>query len=374
MMTGSFPSPVTSTIRRKFLAAGAVSAIFGTLLLFLSPRGPIPWSQEMLEAAHIMDSALVAISRHCQDRGFTMAQGVFPDPGPGSRGECLLGPEYSPLFTSLGQIEAKRSTLTPDMAGLLVHLLARAGVGSGDRVAIGASGSFPGLLVAVVAAVKALDAKPVPILSLGASSFGATRPDFHILDLYRFLQAEGFVSAEVAAVSLGGARDVGSDLDPEFRAELVRSLAGIGANLIQEPDLPRNVARRMDRYGSVSAFVNIGGAEANLGTSPRILEVPPGLVEGSKSLPPESRRGVLFEMQARGIPVVHLLHVRGLVLRYGLPWDPLPIPPPGTANLHEGGEDRGAWFWPLTVAYFGILLLIGLGWPGRGGWGRPTGG
>ena len=46
--------------------------------------------------------------------------------------------------------------------------------------------------------------------------------------------------------------------------------------------------------------------------------------------PPLPDRGVLFEMAAQGTPVIHLLHVRGLALRYGLPWDPIPLPAPGT--------------------------------------------
>ena len=40
-------------------------------------------------------------------------------------------------------------------------------------------------------AVEAKGALPVTILSLGASSYGATRPEFHLLDLHLLLLAAG---------------------------------------------------------------------------------------------------------------------------------------------------------------------------------------
>ena len=57
----------------------------------------------------------------------------------------------------------------------------------------------------------------------------------------------------------------------------------------------------MEIYGSPAAFVNVGGAEANLGISPRILDVPPGLSE-ELELPPEEERGVLSRWQRRASP------------------------------------------------------------------------
>jgi poly-gamma-glutamate system protein len=257
----------------------------------------------------------------------------------------------------MGQLEAKRTTITPDVAGLLVHLLSEAGVGEGDRVAVGASGSFPALLVATLTAVEALGAEPVTILSLGASSFGATRPAFHLMDLYELLEAGGFVSTPVAAVSLGGSGDVGAEFDAAFREGLLRELLEGDVLVLQDPDLRSNVAERMALYGISAAFVNIGGAEVNLGISPRVLNVPPGLVD-HLDLPPVNQRGVLFEMASRGVPVIHLLHVRGLALRYGLPWDPLPLPEAVTTRFSDAQKGKNLWFWLLTGAYLGALALV----------------
>jgi poly-gamma-glutamate system protein len=266
-------------------------------------------------------------------------------------------------------LEAKRTSLHPDLAGLLVHLLEGAGVRSGDTVALGASGSFPGLLLAGLAAVKALEARPVSILSLGASSFGATRPELHLLRIYRIFQDGGIVDVPPAAVSLGGEGDVGGGLSQVLREELRRAVSDAGVPLLEFPDLAENVAHRMEIYGRPAAFVNAGGAEANLGTSPAVLGLPPGLllpagIRWDGEIPGRARRGVLFEMLARDVPVLHLLHIRGLALRHGLPWDPVPLPEPGTAPLLSGSSGTGVGLWTITAGYLlglGLVLL----WPRR---------
>jgi hypothetical protein len=37
----------------------------------------------------------------------------------------------------------------------------------------------------------------------------------------------------------------------------------------------------------------------------------------------------MWIMSARGVPVVHLLHVEGIARSFGLPIDPVPLPHPG---------------------------------------------
>jgi poly-gamma-glutamate system protein len=305
----------------------------------------------MLRASRAMDEVIASLRGHCEEEGLVLD--ALNDPN----GTCLIGPELSPLFTTLGQLEAKRTSTNPDFAGLIARLLMDAGVGAGDRVAIGASGSFPGLLVAALAAVEALGGEPVTVLSLGSSSFGATRTDFHLLDLHRFMEDGGWVSRRPAAVSLGGSGDSGAGFDPDFRRSLIQEIRHEGIPLLDAPDLRANVVERMAVYGEPAAFINIGGAEANLGTSPKILEVPPGLSE-EMALPPLQQRGVLFEMAARGVPVIHLLHVQGLALRYGLPWDPIPLPGPGESGFRDSQREKGLTFWVVTACYFLALSIV----------------
>jgi poly-gamma-glutamate system protein len=354
------------------------------LLRLLAPGPAIPWTPEMLEAAGTMQEALSVVAGHCREAGIPLEPLADPN------ATCLVGPEMGELFTTLGQVEAKRTTLMPDMAGLLVHLLQEAGVSRGDTVAVGASGSFPGLMVATVAAVEALGAHPLTVLSLGASSFGATRAEFHLLHLHELLREAGVFSASAAAVSLGGSRDAGTQFEPPVREGLVREVEERGLPLMLEESLAASVDRRMELYlgaapgaegggdplgggvpgpgvgtvapgepgaGRVAAFVNIGGSDTNMGRSPWILSLPPGLVKEVR-LPPPQERGVLHAMAARGVPVIHLLHVRGLSMRYGLPWDPIPLPAPGSTSIRDETRGKGWVFWVLTIGYLGGLVLV----------------
>jgi hypothetical protein len=102
----------------------------------------------------------------------------------------------------------------------------------------------------------------------------------------------------------------------------------------------------------IRAFINIGGAWANLGESPRVLELEPGLVEAT-ALPQKEERGVLFEMANRGTPIIHLLFIRGLSERYGLPWDPTPLPEPGHGDIHRKARLGGPVF-----SFVGSLYLV----------------
>jgi hypothetical protein len=80
------------------------------------------------------------------------------------------------------------------------------------------------------------------------------------------------------------------------------------------------------------------------------------------SIPPKAERGVLFEMAARNVPIIHLLYIKGLALQYGLPWDPIPLPEPvdsGSFDLKSNNDFR---FWVIAGIYFAILIgLVGYG-------------
>ncbi|MBR5668756.1 MAG: poly-gamma-glutamate system protein, partial [Spirochaetales bacterium] len=92
----------------------------------------------------------------------------------------LIGPAYSPLMTTMGDIAAKRTSLDPNFAAVLVKYFVNAGLKQGDTVAIGSSGSFPALAIASICACNALGLKAEVIVSIGASTYGATRVELSL--------------------------------------------------------------------------------------------------------------------------------------------------------------------------------------------------
>lgn len=319
-------------LNRNVTIAGAVSLVLFVAIHTLSPNRPLAYSDQMINAARLMEKAITIVGSEHEKSGFEIDETIDPNH------TGLVGPENSELTTTLGNLEAKRTTTNPNMAGLLVHLLHQAGVTAGDTIAVGCSASFPALMIAALAAAQAMEVHSVVILSLGASSYGGTHLDFNVFSIYKLLMSEGVFTVPPAAVSLGGENDVGHDFKPEIKEQLRNQIQQSGVPFLYEPDLRRNVAARMKIYqgrspaNRIAAFINIGGSSANLGASALTLEVKPGLNK-NVSLPATSERGVLFEMAAQEVPCIHLLFIKGLAMKYGLPWDPIPLPKPGASQL-----------------------------------------
>ncbi len=330
----------------------SLSLLFLVLAKLFGER-PLPERGQMLRASSLMQTAIETIG-HCQKE-----MGVVVNPDEDINQTGLIGLETSSITTSLGNLAAKRTTANPNFAGLVVRLLYGAGIRSGDPVAIGASSSFPALIVATLCAVEALGGRSLLICSLGASQWGANRPDFSWLEIQECLRLSGTVGTEPIVVSLGGEGDVGKDMSPAGRAYLTRKAEEAGVPFLADPNLETNVRKRLSLYQAaagrmaIKAFVNIGGGYANMGTDSEILKVSPGLAIFSR-IPPPQQRGVIFEMAARGVPVIHLLYVKGLCDRYGLPWDPRPLPQPGQGQIFRA---KAVAIFPFS-ALAGVYLLV----------------
>lgn len=239
----------------------------------------------------------------------------------------LVGAELTPLVTTLGSLEAKRLAVSPRWAGELVLRLHRAGVGEGDVVAASFSGSFPGLDLAVVSACAELRATLVAVSSVTASTWGATEPGFTWPEMEARLVAAGLVPRASVAVSAGGDDDAATDLEPEGRALAERiaraSAAALGAEHLAPASLEESIRRRLDLYARhskgrpLSLYVNSGGNQASLGRSSSFLRLRTGFLRGMPFDVGEER-GVMARLAARGIPVLHLLNVRDLALRWGV--------------------------------------------------------
>ena len=333
-----------------------------SLLIFVLARA-IPFKQEekvkkeMIRASEIMEEALAAL-RECR-----MERNIPIDRESDFNQTGLIGVKYSQTTISLGGLEAKRTASNPNFAALIVYLLNRAGVRRGDTVAAGASSSFPSLIVATLSASKSMGLKLLMISSLGASQWGANNPDFHWLDMQSCLQEAGLFEIQPIAISLGGERDTGKDMSPEGRALLLHEAEEWGCFFLNEPDLSSNIQERMRLYEEyargeeVKAFINIGGSWSNLGTDSEVLKLKPGLAR-LRYIPPVEKRGVIHEMALQGIPVIHLLHIKGLSRRHRLPWDPKPLPQSGEGKLYLLVSETQPSFFILAGVYFLAIILV----------------
>jgi poly-gamma-glutamate system protein len=348
----TYPREKTGNLR-IILLLFSISLVFFVLAKILPHRAVKEQKKIMVRASEIMKEAVTALKTNLIETGI----GIVKDFDINQTG--LIGVEFSPITTTVGNLKAKRTTTNPNTAALVVHLLQKAGVKKGNTVAVGASGSFPALIVAVLSAAKAMDIDPQIICSLGASQWGANRQEFHFLKMLECLGAAGIFNFRPAAVSLGGERDIGEGMSDEARTLLIGDIEESGLPFIQESNLSANVQTKMQIYEEsagekgIECFVNIGGSWSNMGIDSEILNLKPGLAKIRK-IPPPEERGLVFEMAAREIPVIHLLYIKGLVEHYGLPWDPQPLPEAGKGLIYQKiGQDH-----PLFPILGGLYLLV----------------
>lgn len=339
-----------------------LSLVFFVLLKFMPQRAMDHIKKDMILASELMAKSTTAI-RECRQ-----ARELLIDQNTDINGTGLIGLEHTKITTSVGRLESKRTSLNPNFAGLVVRLLKECGVRRGDVVAVGASGSFPALILAALSAAKALDVEPLWIASLGASQWGANHPDFFWLQIWQCLEKKGLLDKPPLALSLGGEGDTGKDMDEEGRQFLRQAIQASGWPFLNEPDLTQNVSARMSLYGKaaglkeIKAFINIGGSWSNMGTDSMVLHIKPGL-NRIETFPPPERRGVIYAMAAKGIPVIHLLYVRGLAQRYGLPWDPSPLPKAGEGALYQISGKRQNSLLLIAALYIFLFLGVLFFWP-----------
>ena len=75
---------------------------------------------------------------------------------------------------------------------------------------------------------------------------------------------------------------------------------------------------------------------------------------GGVEIPSVPERGLLFDFLAAGIPVIHLLNIRDLALKNGIPLDPIPFPRIGQSEVYYQYRIQ-KW-----ITLFTILVAIGL--------------
>ena len=266
-------------------------------------------------------------------KALRLEKGLPIDPALDPNQTGIVGDEFTPLTTSLGDVAAKRTAANPAFAGVVAAYFERAGLRPGDAVAIGGSGSFPAFVLASLCAARAMDLRPVLIYSVGSSMYGANLPGFTFVDMLARLRADGLLPYSITAVAPGGEHDGGRGvLFDEEGTTLIDEARRSGLPLVEGTTLADRIRRRLQIFDAaaggrpIRCFVNVGGATANYGDTAASLDVPNGLLLKLPALPESPSRGLLFEFAARGVPVVHLLYVKGLARENGLPFDPGAVP------------------------------------------------
>ena len=334
------------------------------LLLFVWASNSTGWVEApgynyKIQAATLMKSAMEVLKETRYGKN-----PVFLDAINDPNETGLVGPKFSHISTGEGDLDSKLSTLNSNFAALVVEILLEAELKKGDHVAVSFTGSMPGANLAVLSACHVMGITPHIISSIGSSHWGATDPEFTWIDMENILITKSVLKHQSLAASFGGKSDIGRGMSPIGRNLIKTAIERSGiTRFIEVERLSESIRTRLNIYAEstpvkdYSAYINVGGGAASVGTLNQAQDIYPGL-----SIPSEVKGlgdgSVFMQFASIGIPLVHILNIRELCERYGVKFAPVPFPEIGTGPLFS----VNAYNFPVTLAALFIALgsLVGV--------------
>ena len=355
---------------RSWLCALAALAVGAVVVVEVAraPRVEGEALEEALRAARRTAECFEVVRRA------RLELGIAIDPLRDPTEQGLIGAPLTSVTSVWGSLASKQTSCNPNWSAVIVDELRAAGVERGERVAVAFSGSFPALNMATCVALDVLGAEAVIVSSAASSQWGANHPELLWIDMERLLHAQEAISTRSLAVSLGGHGDTASELSDEGRAALRAAIERNGYTPLEHDSVEEAVAERIALYAEAAegrpdaAFVNVGGGVVATGGEGLDDALTPGL---SRGVPAELPTGssVAQHFLSRGVPMLHLSHIKDLARLHGLPLTPQVAPAVGSGGVFERSH------YDLRLAWAGIVLLVcGLHVAGRARVGRGAAG
>ena len=336
-----------------------LAVLVSGLLLLESVKVPVEKSAAplMRDASARAQAAFESLRAERLRRGFP----INPVDDPNDTG--MIGDAYTAITTTLGSLESKRSTINPNLAAVVVDMFTTLELAPGDRVAVNLSGSFPGANIAVLCALDTMELDGVSIASVGSSTYGANNPEFTYLDMEAYLAGQGLIMHPTTAFSIGGEGDSGLGMPEPLREEIRGRLVGLGYEPIAYADLDDNIEGRLRFYascGDIQCFVNVGGNLASFGNDSGMTGVPGGILTSTPA--GLAGNGLVQRYLRDGVPVLHLLNMKGLMAEYNLPYDPVPLPKAGDGGVYwEEGYSPSVVILVCAVNAAAVAAAVTLG-------------
>ena len=266
----------------------------------------------------------------------------------------LIGLEWSGITTTLGELSSKRTACNPAWAVQFSRWFRDLGLKPGDRIAIYSSGSFPGMMLNAIVAAEAMQLEPLLIVSLGSSTWGANHPESPWPVLATELRRGGFIRKRADYYTLGAGGELGQGLSPEGEELLREAADNAGVELLTAANLQEMIARKTQLLEAFQPglFISIGGSQANLGDAEEVLRLQTGLIPGNQD--ELFGNGVIGAALRVDTPVIHMLNIKSIGYRVGIPYDSYP---------RKAAPSRASIGWSsLGLLLFFIILFTHRRW------------
>ncbi len=338
--------------------------------------------ERMLRASERAADAFEAI--HCQR--VSLGHKMLKIHDPANTG--MVGPSMSMVTSLPGHLDAKLTSVNPNFAAVAMRLLVDAGVRPGDRIAIGCTGSFPALDIAVYTAAEAMDLRPVIISSAASSQFGANSPDMMWPDMEKLLFEQGIIRHRSQMISRGGFQDRAAGMSQDTLDLLEASIQRSDVPLMDSVSDEDAIEQRMMVYSQkvedevYAVYINVGGGDASVGGTMGNDVLGEGLIRPMSKLNPRRLLGLGRELPAAtarvasdddptgestaatatdcvatrflasGVPVINMINVVKMAEEYGLPISATEVIQVGEGGVYTIADLRR----PLAVV--GILFVM----------------
>jgi poly-gamma-glutamate system protein len=309
------------------------------------------------EAAVRADMALRAIKEERLRLGYP----IKPELDPAGTG--IIGELGTEVTTSTGNLGSKRTSANPNLAAVVVAYFRRLGIERGDLIAVGCSGSFPAVNVAVLSAAEVMGLQPLVISSTTSSDFGANIPGFMWLDMEQMLERRRIIGVRSLAASVGGIEDQAIGLSVEGQALAHAAIARTGVPELRPASFEESIRLRMAVYDKaahglpIAAYVNVGGGAVSVGRSRGKAAYKPGINRPSPSPPVDS---IIGRFLVRGVPVIHLTQIKTLAEQHGLPVDPRRPVKIGEGDLFRRREPNRVLALVALAVFCALLYAVGV--------------
>lgn len=341
---------------RSFVIIAVVSVIVIAAVEFTPQPVSLSRRDLMTKAATATDAGFQAIRKRRIESGIPMLS--IHDPA----ATGMLGPSMSQVTSLPGHLDAKQTSVNPNFAAVVVQYLLAAGAQPGDEIAIGCTGSFPALNLAVLTAAESMGLKPSLISSVASSQFGANHPQLMWPDMERILHDEGIIHTRSLAISRGGFRDMAVGMTEESRNLLDACIERSGRLMLENEEGEDFIEKRMRIYaassgdiGRYAAYVNVGGGMASIGGTKGNDQLGHGVIRPSTFArfhqPIDS---VAARFLANDVPVINMVDVVAMAREHGLPVAPTTHPMVGEGDVYREQPLRK----PFALAGIGIILAM----------------
>lgn len=235
----------------------------------------------------------------------------------------LIGTAMSSITSKPADIRAKQLSLHPQFPAAVVQMLKDAGVEQGDTVAVGWTGSFPALNLALAAAMETLELRPLIVGSVMASQYGANESDLVWLDMEQALAEANLINFRTGVATVGGSADCGKGMTQQSLADVRAAMERNGVKQLSASLLSESIDRRMRWLESrtaaepIAAYINVGGGVASCGGDKGVFG--PGL---NAPGPEPVVDCVMQRFYEGGTPVIQLARAKDLAAQFGLSTSP----------------------------------------------------